>query len=158
MCCGLSEEIEPSGIDGPYPELHRYDGEQDMLNLLHLVIERLVGEAVSPNDIAVLGTRSQGRTMLQYGEKIGPFRLVEKHETGNDIVTMTMNRYKGLEAPVIILCELDDSVYRRDRLAFDLNDLLYVGMTRPTGKLIVLATGEVFEFLKRGGFRVIEDS
>jgi superfamily I DNA/RNA helicase len=84
--------------------------------------------------------------------------LVGKPETGSDIVTMTMNRYKGLEAPVVILCELDDSVYRRDRLSFDLKDLLYVGMTRPTGKLIVLATGEVFEFLKRGGFRVIEES
>ena len=155
-CCDTAGDIEPSGVDGPRPELYEYADDADMLLRLAVVVERLVNEAVSPNDIAILGTRSQSRTVLKYGEKVGPFRLVETPEKGTDIVTMTINRFKGLEAPVIILCEFDDEVYERDRLTFGWRDLLYVGMTRSTGHLIVLATGEVCQYLQKSGFRTMD--
>ncbi|MBD3402327.1 AAA family ATPase [candidate division GN15 bacterium] len=155
-CCNIPTEIESSGVDGPRPRLYAYTDDSDMLNKLETIVDRLVGHAVSPNDIAILGTRSQSRTVLAHGTKLGGLRLVSRVERGIDIVTMTVNRYKGLEAPVVILCEFDDELLSKDSTVFTFQDLLYVGMTRATGQLIVLASGEAFDLLKKAGFRLDE--
>lgn len=148
-CCRLSDDITPSGVSGPKPELYRYKNEEDMLQQLNAIIERLCNESVHPSDIAILGTRSQARTCLKYGEKIGAFRLSQNQETGTDLRSMTVHKFKGLEAKVIILCELDDQPPNID-------DLLYIGMTRSTGMLILLVNGQIFRHLTARGQRYIK--
>ncbi len=149
-CCGLGDDIEPSGIDGLTPVLYRYEDNQDMLRQLRAVVERLCAETVQPSDMVVLGTHSQARTSLKYGEKIGPFPLVAARREARDLLTMTVHKFKGLEAGVVILCELDEGVPNID-------ELLYIGMTRTTGHLIVLAADPVYSQLKKAGFRSDRD-
>ncbi len=149
-CCGIPETIKPSGVDGPRPRLYRCSDDAELHRHLQLIIERLCAEAVAPADITILGTKSQARTSLRHGEKIGSFRLVETREKPGDIVSMTVKRFKGLEAGVVILCELDDKT-------LNLNELLYVGMTRTTGLLIAIATGAVYDRLRKAGFQVMDE-
>ncbi|WP_342384413.1 ATP-binding domain-containing protein [Agrococcus sp. KRD186] len=47
----------------------------------------------------------------------------------------TVHRYKGLESPVVIVTDVDG-------VSPDWEDLLYVGMTRATERLIVLTSLE----------------
>jgi superfamily I DNA/RNA helicase len=55
-------------------------------------------------------------------------------EPVDDIVVRfeTARRFKGLERPVVILCELSEDTKRLDQL-------LYTGLTRATAHLVVIA-------------------
>jgi len=134
--CELPEEVKSSGVSGPEVQLLSYSTDDNMLRVIGKLLERLVSEGMTPADIVILGTKSQQRTALKYDTKIGPFRLVEAKESSNDIVTMTVHRYKGLESPVVILCEFDE------QMRFNWKELLYIGLTRSTGALYVLGQKE----------------
>jgi superfamily I DNA/RNA helicase len=141
--CELPDDIESSGVTGPGVRFTTYKDDDCMMPQLESVIAQLIQEGVSPNDIAVLGTRSQSRTALQYGQMIGPFKLVEARDAENQIVTMTIHRFKGLESPVVILCELDESVRHNHK------ELMYIGLTRATGLMCVLARESAAEYYKK---------
>ena len=131
--CDLPKDIKSSGVSGPKVEFLEYSDNSHMILLIEKIIGKLISDHLTSKDIVILGTKSQKRTSLKYGKKIGPFTLAEQHGTARDLVTMTVQRYKGLESPVIILCELDDE------LKHNVKEILYVGMTRSTGMLIVLS-------------------
>jgi ATP-dependent exoDNAse (exonuclease V) beta subunit len=52
----------------------------------------------------------------------------------------TIHRYKGLEAPVVVLCEIDGRVEEAD-----LAPLLYVGATRARAHLVVVCSDGLAE-------------
>ncbi len=56
----------------------------------------------------------------------------------------TIRRFKGLEKPVIILCEVPDEAPRLDAL-------LYTGLTRATAHLVVVATPNLSQRLRMIG-------
>ena len=141
--CELPNEVKPSGVSGPDVELLSYSTDNEMLHVIAKLMQRLISEGIRPADVVILGTKSQQRTVLKYGTKIGPFRLVEANESANDIVTMTVHRFKGLESPVVILCEFDEQV------RFNWKELLYIGLTRSTGALYVLGQEETISRLNK---------
>ncbi len=59
--------------------------------------------------------------------------LPEEHD---DILFESIRRFKGLERPVIVLVELPASATRLD-------ELLYMGLTRATTELVVIAPPEL---------------
>ena len=115
-----------------------------MLKKIETFLARLVKEATSIDDLVILGTKNQRNTCLRYGTKIGPFTLQEKHSKKPSLMTMSYRRFKGLESKVIILCELEEGVK-------DLREVLYVGMTRSTGMLILLVKESFREALESIG-------
>ena len=143
-CCMLDDTIRPSGVNGPPVELDFYKNSQDMLKKIETFLARLVKEATSIDDLVILGTKNQRNTCLRYGTKIGPFTLQEKHSKKPSLMTMSYRRFKGLESKVIILCELEEGVK-------DLREVLYVGMTRSTGMLILLVKESFREALESIG-------
>lgn len=130
--CALPGDIESSGVDGPAVQTRVYSDADDMRQQIDLILMDLVRKNFRSQDIVLLGTKSQRRTTLTHGSKIGQFRLVAERKEVADLLTMTVHRYKGLESPVVILCELDED------LKENLKEILYVGMTRPMGMLYVL--------------------
>ncbi len=130
--CGLSPDIMPSGVNGPSIRYVPYADAAEMHQQIDRVLMELVCDNFRSEDIVLLGTKSQRRTSLTYGSKIGQFRLVSERKESADLLTMTVHRFKGLESPVVILCELDEE------LTHNLKEILYVGMTRPMGMLYVL--------------------
>jgi hypothetical protein len=130
--CRLPQDAISSGVDGPEVEFLPYSSSQEMLLNIEEVLARLVPEQITPSDIVVLGTKSQKRTSLKYGDRIGPFRLTERRETNSDLLTMTVHRFKGLESRIVILCELDSD------LKHNLEEILYIGLSRSTAMLYVM--------------------
>ena len=53
-------------------------------------------------------------------------------EPGDVVLFETIRRFKGLEREVIVLCELPEDASRLD-------ELLYVGLTRATTHVVVIA-------------------
>jgi superfamily I DNA/RNA helicase len=140
--CELPDDIEPSGVDGPAVRMIAYSDADDMRHQIDLILMDLVRKNFRSQDIVLLGTKSQRRTTLTHGSKIGQFRLVADRKEVADLLTMTVHRYKGLESPVVILCELDDD------LKDNLKEILYIGMTRPMGMLYVLHSSETKKALQ----------
>ena len=69
-------------------------------------------------------------------------------EPKDDAVVLfeTVSRFKGLERPVVVLCELPETADRLDQL-------LYTAFTRATTQLIVIAPPALAERLRRPGPR-----
>jgi len=65
-------------------------------------------------------------------------------EPGDVVLFETIRRFKGLEREVIVLCELPEDIGRLD-------ELLYVGLTRATTHVVVIAPEDLAERLRSAG-------
>ena len=105
---------------------------------VQVTVKRLVHEeGLSPRDIILLSPLGSQRSQIGEGQRIGNLRLSWKELGQRDIVyCSTIHAFKGLESPVIILCELDHTH------AAKRNELLYVGVSRARNHLIVISGRE----------------
>ncbi|GAB4316451.1 MAG: ATP-binding domain-containing protein [Candidatus Zixiibacteriota bacterium] len=133
-----------SGVSGPVPRLLAYDDPASMLQVIEDVLGQLIGEGVPISDIVLLGTKSQARTGLTYGTKIGPFTLDPEGRKPRTLRAMTIHRFKGLESPVVILCELEEGLR-------NLQELVHIGASRASVGLFVLAERSTIPALEAYG-------
>jgi hypothetical protein len=107
--------------------------EKDVSRALHRLIRE---DGVSPRDMAVLTGRSRVRS--QFGpdtSTIGTFAVTSNAFVEPDKSLLdTAWRFKGLERPAVILCELEDYL--------DNDALLHAAITRARLRLIVIGSSE----------------
>ncbi|HET7645910.1 MAG TPA: ATP-binding domain-containing protein, partial [Candidatus Limnocylindria bacterium] len=103
-------------------------------------------------DVVVLTPRSARSSWLMSADgapvEAWPYRLMPEYgpegavlpppTRGGEVRVATIHRYKGLEAPVVVLCEVDGRVSEAD-----LAPLLYVGATRARSHLVVVCSEAV---------------
>ena len=128
------EEIRCLGPDGRPMEIIASEG---LLATLQKIVKRLVyQEGLSPSDIVVLSPVGQQRSQIQEGYTIGNLNLswgsAGSHQT---LHCSTIHGFKGLESPVIILCELERAHPEKR------NELLYVAISRARNHLILVQEG-----------------
>jgi hypothetical protein len=109
------------------------------------LLHRLVNEeGTDPGDIAVLTGASRERSSFGGTSRIGAFDTVSaEHVSENRVVLDTVRRFKGLERPVAVICDLEDQQA----------EVVYVAITR--GRVHVIAVGEK-EWLATGLHGVID--
>jgi hypothetical protein len=112
---------------------------------LRRVMMRLCGEGgVRPDDIVVLTGHAPARSrILALDQPIGPVRLTAGDEAGA-VRIRSVQAFKGLEAPVVVLAELD--AYGPEKR----HALYYAGASRAQGHLVVLDSALLPEQLARG--------
>lgn len=100
---------------------------------LRRVLHRLCGEGgVAPEDIVILSGRSPNRSHVSEIEpELAPYRLTLTDDAGS-VRLRGIQAFKGMEAPVIILTELDHMPKTKAR------QLHYIGASRATNLLVVL--------------------
>ena len=128
---GLPVEVEPTK-----PTLER---------ALRRVLMRLCEQGgVRPDDIVVLTGRTPTRSeLLALPQPVGPARLTAGDEPGC-VRVRSIQAFKGLEAPVVILAELEaHSIERR-------HALYYAGASRAQHHLVVLDNALLPEQRARG--------
>ncbi|CAN5753274.1 ATP-binding domain-containing protein [soil metagenome] len=129
------------GPEGRAVEIERIESGKE-IDALRKVIHRLIhDEQVPLNEIVVLTARSRQRTTFSDGTKVGNLVLSWDGPGPNRLQMTSIHKFKGLQAPVVVLAELDHA-YRQTRDA-----LVHVGMTRAQHHVVVL--GELPE--PRGG-------
>lgn len=122
------------GPDGRPPEKIKYKGDSDLQKNLQSILHRLVVEYhIAYEDIVILTPRSERRTALSKGTRLGRFVLqpYETHQK-NTIFTTSVYKFKGLERRVVILTEIDG------RTSANWNMIFYVGCSRARTHLIIL--------------------
>jgi len=123
--------------DGAMPRYLWYSRPEEQAILLSRAIQELRDDGFSLEDIAVLSPRRAGSAISRCEDPLLRHRLVEADGTAPRAGWLrhsTIYGFKGLEAPAVILTDLDSPE------ASDFEALLYVGLTRATDRLTVLAT------------------
>jgi hypothetical protein len=98
------------------------------------VLDRLCeGEDVRPQDVVVLSGHGRENSTV-YGQGAGRWSYTDKRGRGGKSVFFSSIRgFKGLESPVVVLCELDNL----DEQSRD--SQLYVGLSRARNHCVVVA-------------------
>ncbi len=125
-------EVVPqvTGPPGRAPVLHLAGDQSDAVAG---VLEHLCGqEDIRPQDVVVLSGHGREHSEV-YGREAGRWRYTDKRgQKGNKVYFSSIRGFKGLESPVVVLCELDNlDAESRDHQ-------IYVGMSRARNHCVVV--------------------
>ncbi len=129
----------PNGID---VQVHACWDKREVANQLSSILSNLTEHGVDPLAITVLSGRSRDSSSLArfQEEPLGKFRLSAKANGSNRIRFESIHRFKGLESPVVILCDMEE-LHRESR-----RSVWYTGLSRAQAGLVLLVhdrTGEL---------------
>jgi hypothetical protein len=140
-----SDSLRCPGPNGRPVEQYSYRGDHHQTRILGKLLHKLVvDEKISIEDIVLLTPRSQGRSLLKEGTKLGRFILTTNYPPPpNHIQVSSVHRFKGLERRVVILAEID-------RVASpQLDKVLYVGCSRARTHLLLLMDANAPQSVKK---------
>lgn len=125
------------GDDIQYEESPRLD--QQAAKISARIVDLIAKQGVAPGDIVVLIADAMHKTeyyaALRRLSLPKPASWLEEGVKGNNTVLLdTIQRFKGLEAPIVILWGLNAIDLSKDR------ELLYVGISRAKSLLLVVGT------------------
>lgn len=123
--------------DGIDPTLWQYRAGQDQSALLVAAIRELRDEGYELNEIVVLSPQRDNSTAATTYDQW--LRQILKAADGlparpGQVQYSTIHAFKGLEAPAVVVTDLDHQAATTDNF----ESLLYIGMTRATDRLIAL--------------------
>lgn len=119
---------------GPPPRTRYYSDDAEQVRLLAALLTELYDTGFDGRDIAVLSSRREGAaSRLRTAPWRDRVRSCERAGEGNYVRYATTQAFKGLEAPVVILTDVDEIQTERARAMF------YTATTRATERLYVLA-------------------
>ena len=91
------------------------------------------GEDIRPQDVVVLSAHGRDNSAI-YGDDTGRWHYTDKRgRKGNNVFFSSIRGFKGLESPVVVLCELGDL----DETSRD--NQIYVGMSRARNHCVIVA-------------------
>jgi hypothetical protein len=145
----LAAEFEQrNSLSGLGVDLHEYERTVDIQKILNGRVLDLVKQGFAPEDIAIISCRGIGSTSLDALETVGKWkvrRFSGKYDmnsqqvyTDGDINFESIYRYKGEQAPVVILVDLDERLEHNEWNT----GVLYCAMTRATVKLELVVSQE----------------
>ncbi len=129
---GYTRVRRPEG--GPRPRTQYYDSEEEQLAKLTKVLSDVYGRGFEGSDIAILSFGRDGAAarlaVTPWRDRIKPFELTM---SPGHIGYATVQAFKGLEAPVIIVTDVDAVQGERA------HSLFYTATTRATEELHIIA-------------------
>ncbi len=137
------------GPVGRKPQFIRVSDEAEEREALRRVLERLIEkDEFRPEQIAVLTAAQESISALAPGGKIGAYGTT-RHvlEVAGKVLIQTIQRFKGLERPVVILAGLEDPP---EHIRSEQRQL-YVGMSRARVHLVVIGRPAILDPLDRSG-------
>ncbi len=114
------------------------DKSQELFTKLRSVLNQLlINEELKPEDITILTFKAKNKTCLnEFNFEHCELSLFEDGETKNAIRIDTVRRFKGMEANVVIVCEMDDQNCMQDPELFE--EMRYVAYSRAKHHLIIM--------------------
>ncbi len=137
-------------VPGEGVHVHAYGTAAQQLDLIGELVTRLLKRGFNPEQIVVLSARGLQNAVFRDADRLGPLAVrrfagydAAGHPTFTDgaLLCDTVWRFKGLEAPVVLLTDVDpahDGTAADPRLGDIARRVLYCGMTRATWRLELL--------------------
>ncbi len=119
----------------PGRDVEAHFGVADVSETIAGVLERLCGpEEIVPQDIVILSSHGYENSEVFARGRLGRFRLAKQRGAlGQSVYFSSIRGFKGLESPVVVLCELDNL----DEASRD--NQIYVGMSRARNHCVIVA-------------------
>lgn len=119
--------------DGVEPELRFYPPERTRAEALTRALDELRAEGYRGRDVAVVSPRASGSsaesvTEQPWCDRLRPFG----DSSGGNTVYGTIHAFKGLEAPAVVVTDLDEVTGPAAQALF------YIAVTRPTERLVLV--------------------
>ena len=108
FCPGIPPRC--AGPEGPAVEFVRLAERGRLEREVGRVLHRLIREdGIGPQDIAILTGRSFARSGFgESPERVGTFGVTRRPDNAGRVLIETAKRFKGLDRPAVVLCELED--------------------------------------------------
>jgi len=126
----------------PDPKLIKIGPDQDMTPTLDEVIEDCKKFGFSFDDIAILSPIEISEPQSIFTESKFVSKYIVGGRKSGKISFTSISKFKGLESPCVILLDLEQLSNWSTRV-----DLLYVGLTRATDRLVILANNSAHTFM-----------
>ncbi|MGM1030470.1 MAG: NERD domain-containing protein [Actinomycetota bacterium] len=121
--------------EDPSAAVHLYRSREQQDELLQQALADLWEDGWEPEEIVILSPRRDSAAARAKGLGVGALAPGGMSDSG--VRWGTIHAFKGLESPVVIVSDIDGTGHLWQ-------DLLYVGMTRATDRLVVLTSMEEF--------------
>ena len=118
----------------PDPQLIKVRPGQDMTAILDSVIENYREIGFSFDDITILSPLEISDPQNIFIDSKFNSKFIVSGRKAGRISFISISKFKGLESPCVVLIDLEQLSTWTNR-----NDLLYVGLTRATDRLVILA-------------------
>jgi hypothetical protein len=122
-----------------------YDDTEAQLPMVAKIVSKLIKQGFAHHDIAILTCRGFGNSVFSAAKRVGPHilrRFTGDYDMfGNQVLTdgklrfESVFRFKGQQAPVVILVDVDPDEAKLERF----QRVLYCGMSRATVRLEILS-------------------
>ena len=126
----------------PDPLLIQINPEQDMIPILDNMIEDCKKFGFGLDDIAILSPQEIAEPQNIFAESKYASKFVVGGRKPGKISFTSISKFKGLESPCVFLLDLEQLSFWKNR-----DDLLYVGLTRATDRLVILANNLAHKFM-----------
>jgi superfamily I DNA/RNA helicase len=144
----------PRGPVGRSIEIHHCATDNDLYKNLSQTVSKLTkAEGISCKDIVILTPKSLKATTPNHSI-LGEFklkdnlRIVQKVcDPSKEILCSTIHSFKGLERPIVIVAEIDESFIAHNTAEKDA--LCYVAFSRPRSHLILMGQQPILTELLR---------
>jgi superfamily I DNA/RNA helicase len=151
-----SGEMRLSGVHGEHVQVLDIESFESEHAALRATFEDLRRRGADPSDIVVLTPTALERSSLLQARRFGRWRLRTIRESAEgEVLIETIHSFKGRDQRIVVLAELD----RLDELRAWKGDvvtaLLYVGCSRATQLLVVLAAGSLSQQLLSLGATIV---
>ena len=121
--------------DNVSPKVVYYENQEHQIEMVSDYLDGELKGGTRPQDIAVLSAKSDKRSAASALRNRSRSNLLAPAQsaTENSIRFCSIHAFKGLEAPVVIVTDIEEVIGDEAR------SLLYVALTRSTGRLVVFA-------------------
>ena len=132
--------MDLSGIVGrpvvylPYPDTYQ---PSQVATRVGEALGQLRNAGAQAKDVVVLSPRREGPTWQR--RDFGDWRLYRPDQPDGNVYYDTIHGFKGQESRIVVLVELETAGAARPGLEQELDELLYVGCSRPTTQLAIVA-------------------
>lgn len=136
-CAARPLPLPPDTIDGPKPRLHACMSKQGAALRVAKIVAELLGEReYEPHEIAILTLKTPESSLLGQFERVDAWKVVDVPTKGC-VSYSTVRRFKGLEAPAVVLVDIEPA----QLAAPSTRNLAYVGASRAVHELHVVFHG-----------------
>lgn len=138
-------------VDGDIPVFHHSLNKEEFLSWIHNRIKLYNEEGIDLDNIVIITTKTIEKSILKGTEKIGKYYIGNTAKEGTVLFT-TSRKFKGLEADVIILIDVDAETFNSE----EARRVFYVGASRAKSYLEIISTFpieeevELYQSLSRG--------
>lgn len=122
------------GPEGTPVKVIEYAGERGSRTQLRKLLHYLLTEnRFEPREVAILTARGTNSSVI-LGRRFGNYQLTDQLPLKiGEVFATTIRRFKGLDRPAIVLCEVDGTLTQEETEA-----LMYVGTSRAKAYLAIL--------------------